>query len=226
MRKEFVANVSHELRTPLTSIKSYTETLLDGDIDDRELSVKFLKVINSEADRMTRLVKDLLQLSRLDNKQMKWNMKEISIVNLVKYTVNKMQIEAKNKGHTLVCHVIGDIPDIIGDKDRLEQVIVNIISNAIKYTQEDGNISVYIGKNYSEVYVKVTDNGVGIPEEDLPRIFERFYRVDKARSREMGGTGLGLSIAREIVEAHGGNISINSEYGKGTEVLIKIPFVK
>jgi len=225
MRKEFVANVSHELRTPLTSIKSYTETLLDGDIEDRELSIKFLKVINSESDRMTRLVKDLLQLSRLDNKQMKWNMKEISIVDLVKYTVNKMQIEAKSKGHSLECHVIEEVPNIMGDKDRLEQVMVNIISNAIKYTQEGGNIQVYIGKSNNEVYVKVKDNGVGIPEEDLPRIFERFYRVDKARSREMGGTGLGLSIAKEIVEAHGGNISISSEYGKGTEVLIKFPFI-
>lgn len=226
MRKEFVANVSHELRTPLTSIKSYTETLLDGDIDDKELAISFLKVINSESDRMTRLVKDLLQLSRLDNKQMKWNMKEISFIDLVKYTVGKMQIEAKNKGHVLECHVIGDIPHIKGDKDRLEQVIVNIISNAIKYTQEGGTISVYIGKTYNEVYMKVVDTGVGIPEEDIPRIFERFYRVDKARSREMGGTGLGLSIAKEIIEAHGGNISISSKHGSGTEVLIKLPFKK
>mgnify|MGYP000903905229 CR=1 FL=1 len=226
MRKEFVANVSHELRTPLTSIKSYTETLLDGDIDDRETAIKFLEVINSESDRMTRLVKDLLQLSRLDNKQMKWNMNEISFVELVKSLVSKMQLEAKSKGHILECYVIGDIPKVKGDKDRLEQVILNILNNAIKYTPEGGKVSVYIGKTYNEIYTKVVDNGVGIPEEDLPRIFERFYRVDKARSREMGGTGLGLSIAREIIEAHGGIINISSQYGNGTEVLLKLPYPK
>ncbi|HOJ10276.1 MAG TPA: ATP-binding protein [Clostridiales bacterium] len=225
MRKEFVANVSHELRTPLTSIKSYTESLLDGDIDDREIAESFLNVINSEADRMTRLVKDLLQLSRLDNKQMQWNMKEISFVELIRNSANKLQIEAKNKGHKLECYVIGDIPLVKGDRDRLEQVTINIITNAIKYTPEGGKVSVYIGKTYNEAYVKVADNGVGIPEEDLPRIFERFYRVDKARSREMGGTGLGLSIAREIIEAHGGTINITSELGKGTEVLVRLPAV-
>jgi len=223
MRKEFVANVSHELRTPLTSIKSYAETLLDGVLDDRETAEKFIRVINSEADRMTRLVKDLLQLSRLDNNQMQWKFKNISFVDLVKSCVEKMEIEARNKGHLLESFVIGDIPEIRADYDRIEQVVLNILSNAIKYTPDGGNITVYIGKTYSEVYVKVSDTGIGIPQQDLPRIFERFYRVDKARSREMGGTGLGLAIAKEIVEAHSGTISISSEPGKGTEVTVKLP---
>lgn len=223
MRKEFVANVSHELRTPLTSIKSYTETLMDGAMEDSETAGKFLRVINSEADRMTRLVKDLLQLSRLDNQKMKWKMQEIPFVILVKSVVEKMQMEAKNKNQQLESHVIDDIPEIRADHDRMEQVLINLLSNAVKYTPEGGKINVFIGRTQQEAYVKVVDNGIGIPAEDLPRIFERFYRVDKARSREMGGTGLGLSIAREIVEAHGGTISVSSEYGKGTEVMVKLP---
>lgn len=223
MRRDFVANVSHELRTPLTSIKSYAETLLDGALEDRETTERFLSVINSESDRMTRLVKDLLQLSSLDNQQLKWNMKELSLVDLVKSSVEKMQIEARNKGQQLESYVIGDIPDIKADRDRVEQVVLNILSNAIKYTPEGGKVTVYIGKMFNDAYFKVADTGIGIPKADLPRIFERFYRVDKARSREMGGTGLGLSIAREIVVAHGGNISVNSEIGEGTEVTVKLP---
>lgn len=223
MRKEFVANVSHELRTPLTSIKSYAETLLDGALDDREAAERFLCVINSEADRMTRLVRDLLQLSRLDNQQMNWNMEEISFKNLVKNVVERMEMEAGNKKQQLECHVIGDLPDIEADYGRLEQVVINLLSNAIKYTPEGGRISVFVGKSSNEVYMKMTDTGIGIPENDLPRIFERFYRVDKARSREMGGTGLGLAIAKEIVEAHSGNISITSEKEKGTEVIVRLP---
>ena len=223
MRREFVANVSHELRTPLTSIKSYTETILDGLLDDRETSEKFLGVINAETDRMTRLVKDLLQLSRLEYQQMQWNMQEISFVELAKNSVESMQIAAKNKGQILESFVIGEIPEIKADYDRIEQVIINIIGNAVKYTPEGGSITVYIGKLFHEVYMKVTDTGIGIPQKDLPRIFERFYRVDKARSREMGGTGLGLSIAKEIIEAHGGTITIHSEPEKGTEVVMKLP---
>jgi two-component system sensor histidine kinase VicK len=226
MRKEFVANVSHELRTPLTSIKSYAETLLDGALEDREASERFLNVINSEADRMTRLVKDLLQLSRIENQQMQWFFEAISFTDLVKGAVEKMELEAAGKNQTLECYVLGDIPDIEADYGRVEQVVFNILINAIKYTPEGGAITVYVGRMYNEVYMKVADNGIGIPEADLPRIFERFYRVDKARSREMGGTGLGLSIAKEIVEAHSGTISINSEKGAGTEVTVRLPITQ
>ncbi len=223
MRKDFVANVSHELKTPLTSIKSYAETLLDGTLDDRETTEHFLEVINSEADRMTRLVRDLLELSRLDNQQLKWNIEEMSFVSLVKSSVEKMEMEANNKKQMLECHVIGDLPNIEADYGRIEQVVINLLSNAIKYTPENGKISVYMGRTKNEVYMKVADTGIGIPESDLPRIFERFYRVDKARSREMGGTGLGLAIAKEIVEAHSGFIAITSEKERGTEVLVRLP---
>lgn len=223
MRKEFVANVSHELRTPLTSIKSYSETLLDGALEDRETSERFLGVINNEADRMTRLVKDLLQLSRLDNQQMKWQFEEISLVDLVKSAVERLQMEAVSHKLSLECYVLGEIPDIEADYGRMEQVVFNVIGNALKYTPENGKVTVYIGKLLNDVYFKVADNGIGIPESDLPRIFERFYRVDKARSREMGGTGLGLAIAKEIVEAHSGSISISSSVNIGTEVTVQLP---
>ncbi|MEG6614666.1 ATP-binding protein [Pseudoclostridium thermosuccinogenes] len=223
MRKEFVANVSHEMRTPLTSIKSYAETLLDGAYKDSDTAVKFLTVINSEADRMTRLVKDLLQLSRLDNHQMQWNMQQFSFTELVRNSIVKLQIEAENKNQKIESYIMGDIPEIKGDRDRIEQVVLNILTNAIKYTPEGGKITVYVSRIFNDVTLKVADTGIGIPRKDLSRIFERFYRVDKARSREMGGTGLGLSIAKEIVEAHGGTITAESELGKGTEITVKLP---
>lgn len=223
MRREFVANVSHELRTPLTSIKSYSETLLEGALEDKETATKFLSVINSEADRMTRLVKDLLQLSRLDNNQMKWNITKFSLEKLVRDCIQKLEISVNEKDQTIECYKIGDVEDVEADRDRIEQVLINILSNAMKYTPKGGKISIYVGKMYSSVYVKVKDSGIGIPKEDLPRIFERFYRTDKARSREMGGTGLGLAIAKEIIEAHNGEISVTSDIGKGTEFTIKLP---
>ncbi|MDP4095056.1 MAG: ATP-binding protein [Bacillota bacterium] len=225
MRKEFVANVSHELRTPLTSIKSYAETLLDGAMEDSETALKFLGIINSEADRMTRLVRDLLQLTRIENQQVQWNMKSVNVAGLVADAVEKLQMEAKNKNLTMANYVIGEIPEINADYDRLEQVILNILSNAMKYTTGGGKITVYTSRVYNDIYVKVADTGIGIPKDDLDRIFERFYRVDKARSREMGGTGLGLSIAKEIVEAHGGSINAVSELGKGTEITVILPIV-
>ncbi len=223
MRKEFVANVSHELRTPLTSIKSYTETLLDETWEDSETAKRFLNVINSEADRMTRLVKDLLQLSRLDNNQMQWCMQESSFVNLVKHCVEKIKFHVTSKDQKLDISILNEVPQIIIDPDRIEQVVLNILSNAIKYTPQYGKIQLVIGYSDSYVYLKVIDNGIGIPQMDIPRIFERFYRVDKARSRDMGGTGLGLSIAKEIIEAHNGKIEIKSEVNVGTEVMMSIP---
>ncbi len=223
MRKEFVANVSHELRTPLTTIKSYTETLLDGAMENKEYTENFLKVINSESERMTRLVKDLLQLSKLDYDKMEWNMKRLNILNITRDCVTKMEMSAKQKNQLLSFEGGEALCEINGDKDRIEQVIINIISNAIKYTPENGSIRVKAEMKGSNVEIRIADTGMGIPSEDLPRLFERFYRVDKARSRAMGGTGLGLSIAKNIVEAHKGKIKIESEYGKGTEVIIDFP---
>lgn len=223
MRKEFVANVSHELKTPLTSIKSYTETLLDGALENKEMTEQFLKVVDSEADRMTRLVRDLLQLSSLDYKQVKWNKKDYDLVKIVKNSVMKVEMTAKNKSQTLEYISQEDSMPGYFDSDRIEQVILNIVSNAIKYTPEKGQIKVFLECKENQGIIRVVDNGMGIPKEDIPRLFERFYRVDKARSREMGGTGLGLSIARQIVEAHDGSIRIDSEYGEGTEVIIQLP---
>ena len=223
MRKEFVANVSHELRTPLTSIKSYAEALIDGDVEEKETAYKFLKVIDSETERMTRLVRDLLQLSKLDNEQMQWNMREISIGDVLIDSVDKVALSAKSKRQEIFLSIEDNLSHIIADKDRMEQVFLNVLTNAIKYTPEEGEIKVSLAVANDEMYLQVKDTGIGIPKEDMPRIFERFYRVDKARSREMGGTGLGLAIAKEIVDAHKGTISIESVVGAGTNISIALP---
>jgi len=225
MRKEFVANVSHELKTPLCSIKGYSETILDRELEKDEIA-KFAQVINDEANRMDRIVADLLQLSRFDYKKNVWNKIKLNVDDLAKQVVENMQYVAKEKKHNLKC-VVNMIPGpVFVDKDGIQQVMINILSNSIKYTPEGGEITVYIGAAGGKAYLKFVDNGMGIPEKDLKRIFERFYRVDKARSRQMGGTGLGLSIVKEIVEAHEGTIDIKSEVGIGTEVIVTIPIMK
>lgn len=225
MRKEFVANVSHELKTPLCSIKGYSETMLDRELEKEDIA-KFAKVINDEANRMDRIVADLLQLSRFDYKKNVLNKIKLNVDDLAKQVVENMQYVAKEKKHNLRC-VVNMIPGpVFVDKDGIQQVMINILSNSIKYTPEGGEITVYIGAAGGKAYLKFVDNGMGIPEKDLKRIFERFYRVDKARSRQMGGTGLGLSIVKEIVEAHDGTIEIKSEVGIGTEVIVTIPIMK
>ncbi len=223
VRREFVANVSHELRTPLTSIKSYAETLLDGAVDDRETASQFLQVINNESDRMTRLVRDLLVLSKLDYKQTSWKKTSFSVKELIDEVVGKLSITAKNRQQALTFEAQENLPYIYADRDKIEQVITNIVANAIKYTQIGGKILVSSEYNKDIVYITISDNGMGIPKEDLPRIFERFYRVDKARSRELGGTGLGLAIAKEIMKEHNGDITIQSELGSGTKVTLNLP---
>ena len=223
MRKEFVANVSHELKTPITTIKSYTETLMESDID-RDTSERFLNVIDSECDRMTRLVRDLLQLSNLDYQKTNWKKTRISLGEILKDIGLKLDLAFKEKNQKLDIKLEEDLPNIVADKDGIERVILNILSNAIKYTQEYGEIYVLGYKEQDNVVIKIKDNGLGISEQDQERIFERFYRVEKGRSRELGGTGLGLSIAKEIIEAHNGMLSLKSELGKGTEVSIKLPY--
>lgn len=222
-RREFVANVSHELRTPLTTVKSYAETLMDMPYDE-EMHTRFLGTIANEADRMTRIVKDLLTLSRLDEGQYEVRpFEQIDLTEFLSGVVERMLFSAKEKHQTLLLHSPNENSFILSDRDKLEQVVINIISNAIKYTPEGGKIDVYFGTLYKDAFIKVRDNGIGIPKENLPRIFERFYRVDKARSRETGGTGLGLAIAKQIMNQLGGNISISSDVGEGTEVIISIP---
>lgn len=222
MRKEFVANVSHELKTPITTIKSYAETLMDNEVD-KEVEKKFLNVIDNECDRMARLVSDLLQLSNLDYKKTIWQKQKVFIPELVDEILLKLEFAYKEKDQRVSFNVEDTIPEIVIDKDGIEQVILNIISNAIKYTGNNGEILVDINKLDENVIIKVRDNGVGIPEDDQKRIFERFYRVEKGRSRDMGGTGLGLSIAKQIVEAHGGEIDLISVLGEGTTIEIKLP---
>ena len=221
MRKEFVADVSHELKTPITSIMGYADTLIEGEYDDETRS-KFLSVISTEARRMARLVTDLLTLSRYDNKKVETDVTSFDLGDLVKRCLEKLKFEIEKKGHNVECFVTASVPPIVADKYGIERVVLNILSNAIKYTPDNGTIKVYVGFVYNDAYIKVIDNGIGIPESDLTRIFERFYRVDKARSRELGGTGLGLSIAKEILDKNKGSIDIKSKVGKGTEVVIRI----
>lgn len=222
MRKEFVANVSHELKTPITSIMGYADTLLEGDYD-KETQIKFLGVIASEARRMAKLVTDLLTLSRYDSNKKKTTKEQFDLGNLVKKCQDKLAIEIKKKNHKVDCFVTADVPPVYAQKDDIERVVLNILTNSIKYTKEGGEIKIYVGFVYNDAYIKIFDNGIGIPEKDLKRIFERFYRVDKARTRELGGSGLGLSIAKEILDKNGGSIDIKSIVGEGTEVVIKIP---
>ena len=224
-RREFVANVSHELRTPLTNIRSYTETLLDaaGDIPI-DTEKQFLGVISSESERMARIVTDLLTLSKLDYGRMELRMTRFSLSDLLQKVANAMRLTVQDNGHEMIVDAPDTLPSIVGDRERIEQVVVNILSNAVKYTPSGGHIrlSAFVPAE-NRVRITVEDDGVGIPAADVPRLFERFYRVDKARSRAAGGTGLGLAIAKEIVEQHEGKIALASEYGKGTTVTISLP---
>ena len=222
MRKEFVADVSHELKTPLTSILGYSETLATSEYD-KDLQEKFLGVISSEAVRMTKLVNDLLTLSKFDNDKTQWEKTEFDLGELVKQCQENLQIEMDKKKQKVECFVTANVPAVYADKDGIERVVLNILSNSVKYTGEGGIIKIYVGFVYNDAYIKIIDNGIGIPEDDLTRIFERFYRVDKARTRAMGGTGLGLSIAKEILDKNGGRIDIKSKVHEGTEVVITIP---
>ncbi len=223
MRKEFVATVSHELKTPLTSIRGYSETIVDGEnLTEAEIK-KFAGVINDEAERMGRLVGDLLQLSRFDYNKVSWNKMMFDIEELCEKVILKMQIIAKEKSHDLRIKKSLGIPKVYADQDAIEQVLVNIITNSIKYTPDNGRIELYLSFVKDRVNIKIVDNGIGIPERDLQRIFERFYRVDKARSRQMGGTGLGLSIVKEIIDGNNGTIDIKSKVNVGTEVTISLP---
>ena len=175
-------------------------------------------------DRMTRIVQDLLTLSKIDYGKMEMNISRFPFLKAVQNVYDAAKLNAEqNHHHTMTLTCVGDIPDVNGDRERIEQVITNIVSNAVKYTPDGGKIDMTVGTSGKNVFVRVTDNGIGIPEKDLPRLFDRFYRVDKARSRESGGTGLGLSIAQEILNQHKGSIEISSEYGKGTSVLITMP---
>ena len=221
MRKEFVADVSHELKTPITSIMGYSDTLLQSNVPEN-MQKEFLGRISEEANRMAELVSDLLTLSKYDSTKVE-DKEEFDLAEVTKKAFDRLRIEADKKNQDAECLITADVPVVYADKKGIERVILNIISNAIKYTQEEGTIKVYVGFVYNDAYIKVIDNGIGIPEEELPKVFERFYRVDKSRTRGMGGTGLGLPIAKEILAQNDGRIDLKSEFGKGTEVVIRIP---
>ena len=200
----------------------YADTLLEGEYD-KETQAKFLNVIATEARRMAKLVTDLLTLSRFDNNKILQEKTKFDLGELVKQCQEKLQIQIDKKEHRVECFVTADVPPVYADKEGIERVVLNILSNSIKYTNNGGIIKIYVGFVYNDAYIKIIDNGMGIPEDDLKRIFERFYRVDKARTRELGGTGLGLSIAKEILDRNNSSIDIKSEKGKGTEVVIRVP---
>ena len=223
LRREFVANVSHELRTPLTNIRSYAETISDDRAIPQETEEEFLRVIINESDRMTKIVQDLLELSRFDSGASELAIEEFSIERSLRDVYAAVALEARKRGHEVNLELEWKLPKIFGDRARIEQVLMNIISNALKYTPDGGNIGIFSGTSDGNVWVRIEDTGVGIPREDLGRVFDRFYRVDKARSRESGGTGLGLSIAKEIVTKHGGELSITSTQGLGTTVTMTLP---
>lgn len=248
IRTEFVSNVSHELRTPLTSIKGFTETLLDGTLEDPSTARRFLEIIDREADRLVRLISDLLDLSRIESKKVELKRRPLELGAVVERGIAVLAAQAQAKGIAVSAHLPQDLPRVLADEDMLGQVLINLLDNALKYTPFGGKVEISArveegkknagslrrsrnrgrGKDRDRegkalVAVTVADTGIGIPREKLPRLFERFYRVDKARSRELGGTGLGLSIVKHIVERHGGTVSVESEVGRGSRFTFTMP---
>jgi two-component system phosphate regulon sensor histidine kinase PhoR len=221
-REEFVANVSHELRTPLSLIKGYVETLLDGARDNPEVAERFLKIIERNANRLDLLIQDLLTISALESEKIKLNLQPVELHALAAKVLTDLNAKAENKNVALV----NDVPELTahGDVNRLDQVLANLVDNAIKYGRAEGHVTVG-GKKRDDgaLEIFVRDDGPGIPAEALDRVFERFYRVDKARSRDQGGTGLGLSIVKHIVQAHGGEVRVESEVGQGSTFFFTLP---
>lgn len=216
VRSEFVGNVSHELRTPLTSIKGFVETLLDGAMEDRILCRRFLSIIDTETERLSRLIDDLLTLSSIESKECIIQPKPVCIIRSVRMVMNIFgpQISEKQLHVEFVYPPHGFL--IFADENLLNQVLINLLDNAIKYTPRGGKIVIHCRRQDTRILTTFTDTGVGIPHDSIPRVFERFYRVDKARSRNQGGTGLGLAIVKHIVESHGGDIFVESEVGRGS----------
>ena len=231
MRTEFVANVSHELKTPLTSIKGFAETLKMGDIEDKQDTVRFLSIIEDEADRLYRLINDILSLSELEQRKVKAVKEEIKVQKMIKEVLSMLKSQSDKKNIEITLDVQEGLNDLTGDPDKLKQMLINLVDNAIKYTPANGKVLVAaynLGDiaSQGEILIKVKDNGIGISKQHIPRLFERFYRVDKARSRTVGGTGLGLAIVKHIVILFNGKIEVESEVGKGTEFRIILPTKK
>jgi two-component system sensor histidine kinase VicK len=220
-RRDFVANVSHELRTPLTTIKSYIDAVREEGLDE-PTRARFLDVIAHEVDRMVRLTHDLLQLSGLETRSRSIHRAPVELSAWLTQCVERFRMHAESIGVDLTLEMDGPVV-VEGDRDLLDRVIDNLLGNALKYTTSGGRVAVRLRTEEGSARIEVSDTGIGIPAEDLPHVFERFYRVDKARSRRMGGSGLGLALAREITEWHGGTIRIESEVGRGTTVIVTLP---
>lgn len=223
MRQDFVANVSHELRTPVSSIKGYAETLLEGALEDKDNARDFLKIICSDADRLARLIEDLLDLSRIESGKLKLNLNRMDLGPLIQNAVSGFRGPLKARSLSVRLDIQKDLPQVLADKGLIAQVLSNLIDNSIKYNNENGQIAISVFEADRYARVDISDTGIGIPQEDMARIFERFYRVDKARSRELGGTGLGLSIVKHIIQAHHGEISVSSALGKGSTFSFTLP---
>jgi two-component system sensor histidine kinase VicK len=224
-RREFVANVSHELRTPLTTMKSYLEALAEGAVEDHELAHKFLNVTQNETERMIRLVNDLLQLSKFDARNSDFHIEVTNYVTFIEDIIDRFEM-SKTQNITFIRKLPKKPIYIYMDQDKMTQVVDNIISNAIKYSPQGGTITIKVVMKGRHIITGIKDQGVGIPKENLSKIFERFYRVDRARSRKLGGTGLGLAIAKEIISAHGGEIWADSEWTKGTTIYFTLPMTR
>lgn len=223
MRSDFVANVSHELKTPLTSITGFVETLKSGAIEEEEVKNRFLDIIDIETERLSRLIDDILTLSDIENAQHKVLRQEIFPSDALKEVEEMMKPIAVNKEVELFSEIDLNLPMIYGNRDWFKQMLINLIDNAIKYTPQGGKVQLTAYKRYANLIISIKDTGIGIPKRDLPRLFERFYRVDKARSRKVGGTGLGLAIVKHIVLSFNGKIKVNSEQDKGSEFTIILP---
>ena len=225
-RRDFVSNVSHELRTPLTTLNSYTETLIEGAWKDEQIAPKFLNVIQDETNRMIRMVNSLLQLSSVDSDELELERESLNFTKLYNDVIERFEMNIKDKQSiTFKKEIPEEAYYVWGDRDRLTQVLDNIISNAIKYSPNGGSITFSLEHRFRQIVVSVKDEGIGIEYEQLDKIFDRFYRVDQARTRELGGTGLGLAITRELVEAHYGQIWVNSKVGEGTTIQFSLPLM-
>ena len=223
VRRDFVANVSHEFRTPLTAIQGFAETLLSGAMDDPENRMRFLGIILEHSRRLARLTEDLLMLSKMDAERLELEIRRLPVAPFVESCVETAQPRARHRNLRFCLDLPSQLPDIAGDRRRLAEVLDNLLQNAVQYTPAGGEILVTVSARESDVIFTVSDTGIGIPQVDQPRIFERFYRVDVARSREVGGTGLGLSISKHLVEAHGGRIWVESEVGTGSQFHFTVP---
>ncbi|MBD3426815.1 MAG: HAMP domain-containing protein [Candidatus Omnitrophica bacterium] len=223
IRKDFVANVSHELRTPVSNIQGYSETLLEGALEDKTHAEEFVRIIHAAADRLAKLIEDLLSLSGIESGKVRSELKPCSIYPITRKVLSGLERQAREKNINIEVNIPGDLPEIMADDMRISQVMLNLVDNAIKYSEEGGSVEIRASREEGLVKISVFDNGIGIPERDLPRIFERFYRVDKARSRELGGTGLGLSIVKHIIQDHGGDVWVESTPGKGSTFFFTVP---